>query len=569
MARLSKTRGGKEAVSYSAAQTPPPIPLVLSSLQHMLLIVSLGMALPVSVARTAGLDVPRSASLLAAALFCMGITGILQTLPGRFLGSGFQSLSVCDSAALSACLLAAELGGVPLVLGMTVFSGVIRFVVGSFSFRMRKLFPPEVTGAMIFILGINIIPSGFKYFLGSAHAAGSYNHPLHLIVAGATLLFMLACTLFLRPLKPYTALAGIVFGFVLSALTGIFDAASLRSLSEQSVVALPIYSELAFSFDVRMVVPFLIVTIAAVVDNIGDFSACQSSDDPNWKKPDWRSVERGIRGSALGTAISGLLGGSIQSTATTNIGIAGASGITSRKVAYLACAMLMLISFFPGITGTLSLIPEPVLGAVLLYSTCYIMAGGFSSLSSRVMDDRRIFVIFLSIAASVSTLIPGLYGFLPESVAQVVVSPMVMGVGALLITTLFCRIGTHRKFEFTSGVSAVEVAALDEKLETVCREWGTERILFRKLQMSLDGLSEGLYERSPEIGLKFSIRYDNLQIKLHVESTNAGLSQEETDGLEWKTSSLQIALSMLPNLFENVRTRFSEGEIVIDMNEDI
>ena len=159
----------------------------------MLLILSLGMAMPVSIARTAGLDLGLSGSLLAAALFTMGLTGILQTLPNRWIGSGFQSLSVADSAALSACILAAEIGGVPLVLGMTVFSGLLRFVLGSFTFKLRKFFPAEVTGTMIFILGVNLVPTALKNFLGSA-VGGVYN-PMHLVVAVLTLLFMLSCTL--------------------------------------------------------------------------------------------------------------------------------------------------------------------------------------------------------------------------------------------------------------------------------------------------------------------------------------------------------------------------------------
>ena len=128
----SKKLSGRAAPLYSSDRIPPKGPLFFSSLQHMLLILSLGMAMPVSIARTAGLDLHLSGSLLSAALFCMGFSCIIQTVKGRFLGAGYQSMSVADSAALSACILAAEIGGVPLVLGMTIYSGMLRFVLGSF-----------------------------------------------------------------------------------------------------------------------------------------------------------------------------------------------------------------------------------------------------------------------------------------------------------------------------------------------------------------------------------------------------------------------------------------------------
>ena len=80
MAENVKKLNAEKTVLYSSAQTPPAAPLFFSALQHMLLILSLGMAMPVSIARAAGLDVNLSSSLLAAALFTMGLTGILQTI---------------------------------------------------------------------------------------------------------------------------------------------------------------------------------------------------------------------------------------------------------------------------------------------------------------------------------------------------------------------------------------------------------------------------------------------------------------------------------------------------------
>jgi hypothetical protein len=309
-----------------------------------------------------------------------------------------------------------------------------------------------------------------------------------------------------------------------------------------------------------------VVTIASVVDNIGDFTAVQSSNDVNFKKPNWKSIENGIRGASIGTIISGLAGGPVQSTATTNIGIANASGITSRMVAYVASAMLIVASFFPMITGALSMIPSPVLGAVLMYSGCYIMAGGFSALSSRELDDQRIFVIFLSIFFAVSTLMPGVYSFLPKAVAQVIVSPMVMGVAILMITTLLSRIGANKKFTFITGVTVADIPALNKELESICKQWGTEREVLRKLEISLDGLCEAVAEMDPKANLFFKVVYDELQLKLHIESRDCVLQNpEDSDNV----TTLEVSLMMLNNMFDNVKTKWDSGTFIIDMEVDI
>ena len=333
------------------------------------------------------------------------------------------------------------------------------------------------------------------------------------------------------------------------------------------MVAIPIYKELAYSFNFQLLIPFSVVTVAAIVDNIGDYSSCQSADNPKFEKPDWKSIEGGIRGSALGSFIAGFIGGPIQSTATTNIGIASASGITSRKVAYLASGMLIVAAFFPIISGALSLIPTPVLGAVLMYSICYIMAGGFSALATRSMDDKRIFVIFLSISFAVSTLIPGMYSFLPQNVQSVLCSPMVMGVGILLLTTLFGKIGTKRQTEFTTGSDTDDVKEVNTQIMRVCEEWCTEKELAQKLQISLDAIMEGFHEQNPNTQLKFKIWYDQLQIKLDVKSENVELT--ERDWSEESFTTLSVSLMMLRNMFDNVKISQVDKSVLIHVDADI
>lgn len=539
-------------VLYDSDSRPPFTTLLFASLQQMLLALSIGLALPVAVARTAGLPVHLSGSYLAAALFCMGLVTVLQTIRGRFIGSGFQSFSACDSAAIAASVLAAEAGGIPLVLGMTVFSGVLRFLLGSFSFRMRKLFPAEVTGTMVFILGINLVPTSFKYFFGSNGAFCG----LHLLIAALTFLFILACSLFIKPLKPYSALAGIVFGYLLSILTGYYNPSELKAAAGP-FLSLPFYQKISFRFDPRFLIPFTVITLASVVDNIGDFSASQEANNPGQKKADWKSIERGIRGSGLGSAISGLLGGSLQSTATTNIAIAKASGISSRSVAYLGAGLLMLVSFFPVLTNTLSMIPEPVLGAVLMYCMCYIMSGGFSTLQSRELDDRRIFTIFLSIGAAVSTLIPNLYSFLPEGASGVLDTPMVMGVCVLLVTSLLGRIGQKKTYSFKCGVTPGDVERMNEEIQLICAGWATEEDVRKKLQIALSAVSEALCEQRPDSKLSIMLSYDRQQLEVRLESPEASF--------EGSNGSLAVSNMILKNIFDEIEIKQHSAFLSLDL----
>jgi hypothetical protein len=182
------------------------------------------------------------------------------------------------------------------------------------------------------------------------------------------------------------------------------------------------------------------------------------------------------------------------------------------------------------------------------------------------MDDRRIFTVFLSIFFAVSTLIPNLYSFLPANVAAVLVSPMVMGVCILLLTTLLCRIGAKKSFAFESGVKPMDIFALNGEIENVCRQRGVERELMRRLQISLDSLCEGVYEIAPESRLVFNIRYDRQQIRLHIESSGHAFAQ---DALDEMNGTLDVSMMMLKNMFDDGRAKVNKGALQIDLNADL
>ena len=557
---------------YGPAERPPLMLTIFSSIQHMLLVLSLGLALPVTVARAANLTPTESGVLLSISLLSIGITGILQTLPSRFFGNGRMDLSGSDSAALSACAFAAQLGGMPLVFGMTLISGIFKGIVGSFTYRFRKLFPAEVTGTMIFILGLSIIPTAIKFFLGVPNfdKTGTYSVP-HLIVAIITFLVMLVCTGFFEKTKPYAVLFGIIVGYILSACLGIFDKAAFAELSNSPFFQLPIPKKISLAFDWRAVIPFAIVTIAAIVDNIGDFTAAQKISDPKYKRPDWKCIESGIRASGLGSAIAGILGGVIQSTATANLGIAKATGITSRIVGYGACGILIALAFFPKLTGALMLIPEPVLGAILLYSVTYIMAGGFSSLMEVELDDRKVFVVFVSIILSVSTMIPGLWKFLPPNVAQVICSPLVMGTVVLITMTLLTRIGTKRKVCLQSGTCASAILVLNEKLKEICKEWTVKKDLSHSLIFGIDAVAEGLYVNGIRDEIRINMVYDQMQIKIQILTHNAENLEESNTVSDKKgvPDELELALIMLKNRFDHVRWIRKGQQLSLNIDADL
>lgn len=111
------------AFAYWLDEVPPPGVVFLSALQHVGLICSL-IAIPLAVAREAGLAPDQTVNLVAVSMLVLGITTILQTLQRGPVGSGLLAPSSFSGAYLAPSLIAAKVGGLPLVFGMTILGGL-------------------------------------------------------------------------------------------------------------------------------------------------------------------------------------------------------------------------------------------------------------------------------------------------------------------------------------------------------------------------------------------------------------------------------------------------------------
>src|SRR5262245_64927078 len=113
-----------------------------------------------------------------------------------------------------------------------------------------------------------------------------------------------------------------------------------------------------WSFDLVLLPAFLIASLASTLKSVGDLTLCQKLNDADWKRTDMQSVSGGIFANAIGTGLSGLMGGIGQSTFSSNVGLALATGAASRSIA-IPCAILMvLLALLPKPAAFFAVIPD-------------------------------------------------------------------------------------------------------------------------------------------------------------------------------------------------------------------
>jgi NCS2 family nucleobase:cation symporter-2 len=397
---------------YGLDDRPPPGVLFLLALQHNFLMAST-LLLPVVLISELGGGPVEVRDVVGLTMIAAGLGTILQA--SRRIGSGYLCPNLCGPNFFAASAEAAWLGGLPLMRGMTIVAGLIEAALAPLLRHLKFLFPTEVTGLVVFMVGVSLIPVGSSKFLGVDYA-GDPIRPLVLVVASATFLTMVMVNIRGGArLKLYSVLIGLVGGYVLSAATGLFGPAEWRQLGDAPWFALPFRSGLLdLRFEWSLLLPFAIVSICGALKSMGNLVSAQKANDEDWREPDLKPISKGIFADSLSVIGSGLLGGMATDTSSSNVGLSQASGATSRVIGFLAGGLFVLYGFSPKVTMLLSVMPQPVMGAIVAFVACFMMLSGLQIMLSNKPRPRTIFVVGVSLFFGLSLdILPQLYASVP------------------------------------------------------------------------------------------------------------------------------------------------------------
>jgi NCS2 family nucleobase:cation symporter-2 len=429
-------------IVYGVEEAPPLGVTFGSGVQHIVLI-TIRLLFPLLVAREAGLAPERILDVLGVSMLILGLGPILQAVTRGPVGSGYLCPTSFTSAYIAPSLVAARTGGMALVVGMTLFGGVLEAALSRALRPLRPFFPPEIPGFVIVVVGVTLGSLGSRYVLGVGTPAGL--NRVDLMVTAVSLGAMIVLNMWTKgSLRVFSVLIGMVVGYVTAALAGILTVADLGPVQAAPAIHLPHLGHGGWSFDLGLAIPFGVAALAACLRTMGDITTCQKINDAEWTRPDLRSISGGVLANGLSTAMAGLCGTIGVNTLTSSVGLARATGVTSRSIAYVIGGMFVVLAFLPKAAAVLTIMPRPVLGATLWFSAYFVFVNGLQIVTSQMLDVRRTFVIGLGFALGLAVdFYPTLFAGLPSSVRPFVSSSLGLGtVAALTLNALF-RLGVR------------------------------------------------------------------------------------------------------------------------------
>ena len=485
---------------YNVGDNVPPSVLVLSILQHFF-VLAVYMTYPVIITKAINGGEDLSTFLISATLIGSGIATILQAI--RYTGCGYIFPMVPNSSYLPASMLAATAGGLPLLYGMMIVSGFLEMILSQLTRYFRVLFPGEVVGVVMFMLGLAIIPFSFPLFFGSGDTGPL--DPAATAVGIITLGSMIILGIQHQKIfRFYAVLIGIIIGFASSVLFGVLTLADIESAGSTSLFSIPNpVGIVSYSFDVGLLIPFAIGMLCVMLKSAGNIALLDEYTGETGRG----NLRRGIRSEGFGAAVCSAIGGIGIGSSASNTGLIPGTGIASRKIGLGLGLFLIICGFLPAIGWFFHIMPEPIMGAVVIYAIAFIMLGGVQSISSRVLDNRRTFVVILPIMIGVSSVMcPNLYTALPETIQLFFASPLTSGAIFVVVLGLLFKIGlpTHNTIRFGDHPEA-DVSRL---LLDCGRLWTMDKTqmfqIIHHIQALIRAMPEGMHPEQLTLTLKNS-----------------------------------------------------------------
>jgi NCS2 family nucleobase:cation symporter-2 len=425
---------------YGVDDRPPFLVTILLGLQHIFTMSSM-LVLPVVIVQEIGGSFPEINSVVSFSMIGAGIGTILQSLKKGPVGSGYLCPNLCGPSYMAVSLEAGWLGGLPLMHGMIMLSGLTEMAFAQLVPKLKKLFPHEITGLVVLMVGIALIPLGVSKFLGVEYSGDAIEAP-KLVIACITLGIMIGLNLWGgRKLKLYGVLIGIVCGYLLSLGAGLLGSAELRQVSQTPLFSLPGKGVQLFryAFDPSLIIPFVLISIIQCLKSFGNIITCQKLSDDEWKEPDLKNVGKGLMASGISVFTCGLLGGVATDTSASNVGLSAATGANSRIIAWSAGGIFILLGFLPKMAALFTVMPQPVMGAIVVFVTCYMLISGMQIILSNPISTRMIFIIGISMIFGLSVdIASSLFFTVPSWLAPVFSSSLTVStLMAVLLNQVF------------------------------------------------------------------------------------------------------------------------------------
>lgn len=391
----------------------PPLGMSVSlALQHLVAMI-VGCVTPaIIIANALGLPQSERVLLIQVSLVMSAVTTLIELFPiGGKLGSGLPVMFGISFAYLPSMQATVGGGGdIATIAGAMVVGGIVAAVVGVFVKKIRRFFPPIITGTVVFTIGLSLYPTAINYMAGgtgntyevvvlrkgltSALVHGSWQN---WAVAAFTLIVVMVMSNKGKGICKLAAiLLGMIAGYIVAAVFGMVDLSEVR---DAAWFSLPRFMHFGIKFEFSACIALALLFAINAIQAIGDLTATTVGGLN--REPTDQELQGGIVTYGLTNVLSAFFGSLPTATYSQNVGIVTTNKVVNRVVFALAGGFLLLAGLIPKFSAILTTIPQCVLGGATITVFSTIAMTGMKLIASETISPRNTTIVGLSAALGV------------------------------------------------------------------------------------------------------------------------------------------------------------------------
>lgn len=391
----------------------PPLGMSISlALQHLVAMI-VGCVTPaIIIANALGLPQSERVLLIQVSLVMSAVTTLIELFPiGGKLGSGLPVMFGISFAYLPSMQAIVGGGGdIATIAGAMIVGGIVAAVVGVFVKKIRRFFPPIITGTVVFTIGLSLYPTAINYMAGgtgntyevvvlrkgltSALVHGSWQN---WAVAAFTLIVVMVVSNKGKGICKLAAiLLGMIAGYIVAAVFGMVDLSEVR---DAAWFSLPRFMHFGIKFEFSACIALALLFAINAIQAIGDLTATTVGGLN--REPTDQELQGGIVTYGLTNVLSAFFGSLPTATYSQNVGIVTTNKVVNRVVFALAGGFLLLAGLIPKFSAILTMIPQCVLGGATITVFSTIAMTGMKLIASETISPRNTTIVGLSAALGV------------------------------------------------------------------------------------------------------------------------------------------------------------------------
>ncbi len=384
-------------------------------LQHILAMFVANIAPIIIVAGACGLSDNDVAMLIQSAMLIAGIGTIIQLYPLWRIGSRLPIVMGISFTFVSVFCFIGPAYGYGAIMGAVLVGGIVEGLLGLFAKYWRKVITPIVAATVVTSIGFSLLSVGADSF-GGGSGSEDFGSAQNWILGCITLVSCIGFNILAKSYwKQLSVLFGLIVGYIVAICMGTVD---FTALQNTSIIAFPKLLPFKPVFDMRAIIPTVLIFLVSATETIGDTSAlCGASLNRNVSD---KEISGSIACDGFISALSSVFGCIPITSFSQNVGLVAMTKVVNRFTLLMGAIIMLLAGIFPIFGSFLATLPDAVLGGCTIMMFGTIVVSGINMISACGITQRNTTIVALSMSVGIGfTQIPELFRFMPQIVQSV------------------------------------------------------------------------------------------------------------------------------------------------------